>query len=250
LLYACERARVGKVVATSSSAVFGVPASNPVLPETPPMPADRYGRAKLDAELVCRAAVTRGLDVSIVRPRPILGMRRRGVFAILFDWIAAGSAVPVPGSGANRYQAVHADDLASACILAADRSGPGSYNIGAEQFGTLRDAVEHLCAHAGTGAHVRSVPVAVTAKTMRLTAQLGLTPFDADQWITYSKELWFDLHAAQESLGWKPVHSTDAALRDSYDLFISDREAARLSGTDAANPATQGILRLAKRLFR
>ena len=50
LLAACAKARVSKLVHTSSSAVFGVPESNPVLPTTVPSPAESYGDAKLAAE--------------------------------------------------------------------------------------------------------------------------------------------------------------------------------------------------------
>ena len=125
LLQECERAGVRKVVHTSSSAVFGVPRSNPVTRDTPPAPGEAYGRAKLDAEELCRAALSRGLDVSVVRPRTIVGPGRLGIFAILFDWIADGVDVPVLGRGDNRYQFVHADDLAAACVLAGERPGRG-----------------------------------------------------------------------------------------------------------------------------
>src|SRR5207237_8054750 len=66
LLDACEAAGVNKVVATSSSAVFGVPEHNPVLLDTPPHPREPYGVAKLEAEHLCRAAASRGLDVTII----------------------------------------------------------------------------------------------------------------------------------------------------------------------------------------
>ncbi|MGI8434547.1 MAG: NAD-dependent epimerase/dehydratase family protein [Nocardioidaceae bacterium] len=251
LLTQCEDLGVAKVVYTSSSAVFGVPASNPVYPGTPPTPVEAYGRAKYDGELLCRAAVSRGLDVAIVRPRTILGLGRLGIFGILFDWIADGASVPVLGKGDNVYQFVHAHDLATACILAGRRSGPGIYNIGAEEFGTMREAVEHLCAYAGTGAQVRSVPVGLTSKAMQATATLRLTPFGPYHWIMYSKELWFDLTAAKTELGWSAKYSTDAAFRDSYDWFLANRQA--LSGSNASHhrsPAKQGILSLAKKVVR
>ena len=251
LLTQCEDAGVAKVVYTSSSAVFGVPASNPVYPDTPPTPVEAYGQAKYEGELLCRAALSRGLDVSIVRPRTILGLGRLGIFGILFDWIADGAAVPVLGSGNNIYQFVHANDLARACILAGERSGPGIYNIGAEEFGTMREAVEHLCDYAGTGAHVRSVPIGPTSKAMQATAALGLTPFGPYHWIMYSKELWFDLSAAKSELGWSAAYSTDMAFRDSYDWFLQNRGA--LSGAHASHhrsPARQGVLKVAKKLLR
>ncbi len=251
LLAQCEDAGVAKVVYTSSSAVFGVPASNPVYPDTPPAPVEAYGRAKYEAELLCLAAVSRGLDVSIVRPRTILGLGRLGIFAILFDWVADGAAVPVLGRGDNVYQFVHARDLASACMLAAGRSRPSVYNIGAEEFGTMREAVEHLCDYAGTGAHVTSLPARLTSKAMEATGRLGLTPFAPYHWTMYGKELWFDLAAAKEELRWSASYSTDAAFRDSYDWFLANR--AELAGTNASrhrSPARQGVLSLAKRVLR
>lgn len=251
LLRQCEDAGVAKVVYTSSSAVFGVPASNPVYPDTQPTPVEAYGRAKYDAELLCAAAVTRGLDVSIVRPRTILGLGRLGIFGILFDWIADGAAVPVLGRGDNVYQFVHAHDLAAACILAGERSGPGVYNIGAEEFGTMREAVEHLCEYAGTGAYVRSLPIGLTSKAMQASAALGLTPFGPYHWIMYSKELWFDLAAAKQELGWEATYSTDAAFRDSYDWFLKHRGTpARANASHHRSPARQGVLSLAKRVLR
>ena len=116
LLGACSAAGVAKVVHTSSSAVFGVPESNPVLPTTVPRPQESYGAAKLAAEWACLRAASEGLDVSIVRPRTILGHGRLGIFGILFDWIADGAHPFVLGDGSNRYQFVHADDLASLCL--------------------------------------------------------------------------------------------------------------------------------------
>src|SRR5437660_2530201 len=72
LLEAAKVEGVAKVVYTSSSAVFGAPKSNPVTPETTPTPAEAYGKAKYEAEKICRRYVEKGLDVSIIRPRTIL----------------------------------------------------------------------------------------------------------------------------------------------------------------------------------
>ncbi|MFZ4811718.1 MAG: NAD-dependent epimerase/dehydratase family protein, partial [Ilumatobacteraceae bacterium] len=95
LLDEARRAKVSKIVHTSSSAVFGIPATNPVLPTTVPSPVEAYGHAKLAAEWACLDAAAAGLDVSIVRPRTILGHGRLGIFGILFDWIADGADVVV-----------------------------------------------------------------------------------------------------------------------------------------------------------
>ena len=102
------------------------PTANPVLPTTVPRPVEAYGHAKLAAEWACLDGRRARVSTSpIVRPRTILGHGRLGIFGILFDWIADGADVFVLGDGSNRYQFVHADDLAEVCLLAAgDASGP------------------------------------------------------------------------------------------------------------------------------
>ena len=126
VLLAARDAGVGKVVHTSSSAVFGIPDANPVTEATPGRPLESYGRAKLQAEMLCRDAVAAGLDVTIVRPRTILGHGRLGIIAVLFELVAEGAPVYVLGPGDNRYQFVHASDLADACHRASERAGPAA----------------------------------------------------------------------------------------------------------------------------
>ncbi|HET9729292.1 MAG TPA: NAD-dependent epimerase/dehydratase family protein, partial [Acidimicrobiia bacterium] len=106
VLLAARDAGVGKVVHTSSSAVFGIPESNPVREDSPCRPLEAYGRAKLRAEQLCHEAAVTGLDVTIVRPRTILGHGRLGIIALLFEFVADGAPVFVLGRGANRYQFV------------------------------------------------------------------------------------------------------------------------------------------------
>ena len=122
--------------------------SNPVLPTTVPSPAESYGHAKLAAEWACLDAVRKGLDVSIVRPRTILGHGRLGIFGILFEWVADGADIFVLGDGSNRYQFVHADDLAEVCVLAGAKAGPEVFNAGTDRFGTMREVVDALTATA------------------------------------------------------------------------------------------------------
>lgn len=247
LLEAAHHAGVGKVVHTSSSAVFGVPQVNPVLPSTVPKPEEAYGHAKLAAEWACLDAARRGLDVSIVRPRTILGHGRLGIFGILFDWIADGADPIVLGDGTNRYQFVHAEDLADACIAAAHRSGPGVFNIGTDRFGTMTETLTALCHHAGTGSTVRSLPAGITSTAMRLSAQLGLTPFAPYHWLMYSKSMWFDIEHARDQLGWEPRWSTDDMFAQSYDWFVANRRTTGAGASHHRRTAEQGMLQLVKR---
>ena len=248
LLRAAREAGVRKVIYISSSAVFGVPRQNPVTEATPPTPGEAYGRAKLEGENLCRRFTKDGLDVSVIRPRTIMGHGRLGIFQILFEWIREGANVPVLGRGDNKYQFVHADDLAEACILAAERKGPATYNCGAARFGTMRQALEALCAHAGTGSKVKSLPMAPAEAAMKVTSALGLSPLGAYHALMYGRSLYFDITKAQTELGWQPRFSTDEMFAQSYDWYLKNREAVLHSGgmSHHRSAVKQGVLKLVK----
>ena len=249
LLRASAAAGVDKVVHTSSSAVFGVPQSNPVLPTTVPRPMEAYGHAKLAAEWACLDATRDGLDVSIVRPRTILGHGRLGIFGILFDWIADGRDPIVLGDGTNRYQFVHSDDLADVCVRASASEGPGVFNVGTDRFGTMRETLDALCRHAGTDAVVRSLPAGPASSAMRLTAGLGVAPFAPYHWMMYSKSMWFDLDHLAERLDWTPSWSTDEMFAQSYDWFLANRAHTDDAGASHhRRNARQGVLGAVKRM--
>ena len=246
LLHAALAQRVGKVVVVSSSAVYGIPARNPVDDTVQPRPLEAYGRAKLDAERAVHAFAERGLDVSIIRPRTILGHGRLGIFQILFEWVRTGRPVYVLGRGDNRYQFVHADDLADACIRAAEQRGADVFNIGAERFGTMREALEALVAHAGTRSRVRSLPMAATVRLMELTSRLGLSPLGAYHSLMYGRDMFFDVDKARQNLGWSSTRSNEDMLIESYDWYVAHRDEvlSRSGASHHRSPLDRKILRL------
>lgn len=244
VLLAARDAGVSKVVHTSTSAIYGIPEANPVDEETTPRPLEAYGRAKLEAEVLCRQAVDDGLDVTIIRPRTILGHGRLGLMAILFELVAEGAPVFVFDGGHNRYQLVHAEDLADACLLAAAHPGAGSFNIGAREFGTMRETLEALCAAAGTGSRVRSVPMAPARLAMRAMAAVGQGPFAPYHWLLYGESLWFDTSKAERELGWAPKHSNASMVIESYRWFLEHRDELGGDGrSHHQSPVRLGALR-------
>jgi len=246
LLLASKDCGVRKVVYTSSSAVYGAPEHNPVNEETPPTPAESYGQAKLEGEQVCQEFSAQGLDVTIIRPRTIMGHGRLGIFQILFEWIRQGSNVPVLGKGDNQYQFVHAEDLAEAVFRAAQRPGSTSYNCGTDRFGTMRAALEHLCKYAGTKSKVKRVPMGPAVLGMRMTSALGLSPLGPYHALMYGRSLYFDISKAQRELDWKPRFSNEEMFVDSYEWYLKHREEILKSkdGSHHRSAVKQGILKL------
>jgi nucleoside-diphosphate-sugar epimerase len=246
LLRAAFEENVRKVIYISSSAVFGVPKQLPITEETPPAPVEAYGMAKFAGEVLCQEAADAGLDVTIVRPRTILGHGRLGIMQLLFEWIREGRNVFVLGRGDNRYQFVHAEDLADACLLAADRPGPAIYNVGAETFGTMRETLESLIDHAGTGSRVRSLPRRLATMAMRLTGTLGLAPLAPYHWLVYGRDVYFDVSRAKRELGWRPRWGYADMFAQSYQWYLGNRQQVFTVRNQSAHrsPVKEGALKM------
>ncbi|UVK48036.1 NAD-dependent epimerase/dehydratase family protein (plasmid) [Mesorhizobium sp. AR07] len=245
-------AGVRKLIYTSSSAVFGVPKSNPVTENTKPNPGEDYGHAKLAGEIICKKAMERhGLDVAIVRPRTILGHGRLGTVHILFDWIERGLDIPVLAGGANRYQFVHADDLAWACVAASNSKGFATYNIGAAEFGTMRELLQAVIDHAGTGSRIKSIPMGPTAVAANLASVLGLSPLGPYHLLMYGRSMYFDISKAERELGFKPNYSNARMITDSYDWYQANKGSlSESAASHHKSPVKQRILALVPCLLR
>jgi nucleoside-diphosphate-sugar epimerase len=247
LLDACARHAVKKLVYTSSSAVYGIPESNPVTEKTIPTPVEEYGRAKLAGERLCREYAQQGLDVAIVRPCTIIGHGRLGIFQILFEWIYQGKNIPVLNGGNNIYQFVHADDFAEACIQASILQGADDFNCGTDRFGTMREVLEHLCRTANTGSKVKSLPMWPTTAAINIAARLGISPLVSYHAAMYGQSIYFDISKARVKLGWIPRHSNNEMFIESYNWYTAHRSAV-LTATDTVSShrsaVEQGALKI------
>jgi nucleoside-diphosphate-sugar epimerase len=252
LLKSCAIVKTKKIIYTSSSAVYGVPKQNPVLETDIPNPIEDYGRAKYEAELICDKYIQKGLDISIIRPRTIMGPGRLGIFSILFEWIYNGSNIPVLDGGKNIYQFVHADDLADACILAASKPGSDKFNIGAAEFGTMYELLNFLISASNSKSKIKSIPLKLAEIAMNMTSFLGISPLGPYHSLMYGRSMYFDISKAKKELGFAPKYSNNQMFLESYRWYIENREnILRQSGATSPHrkPASQKILKLFSKIF-
>ena len=224
MIEAAKVSGVQTVIYTSSSAIFGIPDTNPVDEETTPVPNEDYGRAKLAGEKICIEAGSSSLSVAIIRPRTILGHGRLGIIQILFDWIERGLDIPVLDGGKNMYQFVHADDLATATLSAATRKGTSIYNIGAERFSNMRDTLSAVIEHAKTGSQLRSLPMRPIEYAIRWASKLDISPLGPYHAMMYGRSLYFNIDRAKTELGWHPLKSNKEMIIESYDWYVQNRD--------------------------
>jgi len=241
--------RAKKVLFVSTSAVYGIATQLPVTEDTPLTPLGDYARSKLAAEALCKEfRTTNDLDVSLIRPRTIIGTGRMGIFGILFDWISAGKKIYMIGKGTNLYQLLSATDLASACWLASIKPCRNEdFLIGAEEFGTFRHSLEGLIEHAGTASVVKPMNAAFVRNTLRILDRLRLSPLVDYHYMTADKPLYFDTSKAQRMLGWKAQQSNVSMLTETYDWYMQNRDQLKkITGTTHRKGVKQGVLKIVK----
>jgi nucleoside-diphosphate-sugar epimerase len=246
VLVAARDAGVGRVVFISSTAVYGVPEKHPIEEDDPLVGVGWYGESKIDAEALCRVAA---VDTTIVRPKTFIGPERLGVFEILFDWIREGRRIYILGRGNNRYQLLAVEDLVDAVVRAAtspDAVGE-TFNVGATEFGTVREDLGALIEHAGSASRLRPVPARPAEVALRGLELLRVSPLAEWHYKTAHKDSFVDVSKAQRRLDWQPRFSNRDALVRTYDWYLANRGRAA-AGVTHRVPWNQQALGLLKKI--
>jgi nucleoside-diphosphate-sugar epimerase len=250
LLAAAVEARVKRHVLVSSTAVYGVPEVHPIYEDDPLVGVGAYGESKIEAEELTRDFGRRGLEFTIVRPKTFIGPERLGVFEILFDWVRESRRIYVLGSGHNRYQLLAVEDLVDAMVLAAERTEAAgeTVNVGAGEFGTVREDLGALIAHAGSSSRLTPFPAKPAELGLRALELLHLSPLAEWHYKTAHRDSFVAIEKAKELLGWTPRYSNAEALCRTYDWYLAHRESLRAAGVTHRVPWNQQALGLLKKI--
>jgi nucleoside-diphosphate-sugar epimerase len=252
-LQAAYELGIPRFIQVSSTAVYGIPDHHPLLENDTLIGVGPYGVAKIDAEKVCEAYRKKGMIVPILRPKSFIGPERLGVFALFYDWASTGHGFPMIGSGNNRYQLLDVYDLCAAIYLCATLDPAkvnDTFNIGAEQFTTMKEDYQAVLDYAGFGKKIRGFPAAPLICALRLLEALHLSPLYKWVYETASKDSFVSIEKAQRVLGFAPKYSNKDALVRNYKWYLDNRASfAHASGVSHRLPWKQGILQFAKLFF-
>lgn len=253
LLEAAEAEGVARVVHVSSTAVYGVPDHHPLVEDDPMQGVGPYGAAKVEAERVCVEFRERGLCVPVLRPKSFIGPERLGVFELLYDFASRGRNFPVIGSGSNRYQFLDVADLCSAihlCATATEEAVDDVFNVGAAEFGTIREDFQAVLDRAGFGGRVVSLPEGPSVAVLRTLERLNLSPIYPWIYETVARDSFVSIDRIRDRLGFEPRYSNRDALLRNYDWYVANRDRiAAAPGKTHRVPWKRGMLRLAEVFF-
>jgi nucleoside-diphosphate-sugar epimerase len=237
----------------SSTAVYGIPDHHPLLESDTLQGVGPYGESKIRAESLCEDARRKGLCTSILRPKSFVGPERLGAFELLYDWAYSGKSFPVLGTGSNRYQLLDVYDLCQAIDLCAN--GPpekvnDTFNVGAAEFGTMRENFQAVLDRAGYGRQVVRVPATPARMALGLFAILHLSPLYPWIYATAAEDSFVSIGRAEDRLAFHPRYSNRDALIRNYDWYVAHRGQIRAAtGVTHRVPWKKGVLQLAKYFF-
>ncbi len=241
-------AGVRPFVFVSSNCLWASNLGHPVNEERDvPAPVELYGKSKLAAEHVLQE-FTGHLDVVTIRCPTIMDAGRLGLLAILYEFIDDGKTVWVVGKGDNHYQFIYAEDMATACILAANYGKSDLFHVGSDNVKTMREVYESVIRAAGSRSRVRSLPQAPTIAAMILAHKLRISPLGPYHYKMIAESFLFDTERIKQRLGWKPTLTNEEMLLRAYDYYSKNRAeiGARSNVSAHRKPASMGVIRLLK----
>ncbi|WP_329470806.1 UDP-glucose 4-epimerase GalE [Streptomyces sp. NBC_01723] len=216
LLEAMTATGVGRLVFSSSAAVYGMPDVDLVTEDTPCLPLSPYGETKLAGEwLINAAARAHGIRAASLRYFNVAGaaapeLSDSGVFNLIpmvFERLEAGDAPRVFGDdyatpdGTCVRDYIHVEDIASAHLAAARRLADApegtalTLNVGRGEGSSVREMVDRI--------------LKVTGRQDAAPRVSPRRPGDAARVVASADR-------AREELGWTARHDLDAMIETAW----------------------------------
>jgi UDP-glucose 4-epimerase len=201
LLEAMREAGIGRLVFSSTAAVYGEPEEVPIRETAKALPTNPYGSSKLAVDrLIGAVSEARGLAATSLRYFNVAGAGGRfgedhdpetHLIPLVLKAASEGSSVKVFGTdyptrdGTAVRDYIHVEDLGRAHLLALEAAEPGEhrvYNLGNGAGFSVREVVE--AARRVTGRSIEAVeasrragdPPALVASSEKIRADLGWEP--------------------------------------------------------------------------
>ena len=160
------------------------------------------------------------MNVSIFRPRLIIGPGRLGILEKLFVLVDNNLPVPMIGLGRNQYQFISVYDCASAARLAWQNGVPnGNYNLGSKNPPTVRELLSRLIKEAGSYSVLVPTWAPMVKRTLDVLDWINMPLMDPEQYQIADEVSIRDTSAAERDLGWRPTAGDVDMLLAAYAYY-------------------------------
>lgn len=234
---AMDKAGASSLVHFTTDMIYGHTVQTPMTEDHPVAPLGEYGLSKWKTELVAHEWRQRGMNISLFRPRLIIGPGRLGILSKLFKLIDLNLPVPMIGSGRNPYQFISVFDCAEAARLAWKAGVPNeAYNLGSLNPPPVRKLLGDLIRHAGSKSILLPTPGWAVKRTLDLLDLMNMPLMDPEQYLIADEECILDVSKGERDLGWVPQYRDEDMLNAAYSEYRAKID-ARAAANGAHAPA-------------
>lgn len=206
-----------KAIFFSTDMVYGYPQSLPIDTNHTREPLGPYGLSKFHAEAVCREYRDKGFQITIFRPRMIVGPGRLGVLEKLFKLIEKNLPVPLIGNGSNHYQMVSVFDCVSAITCALDKGIPNDeFNLGSENPPTVHELLSNLINSCESRSFLLKTPAPLVKGVLDVLDKVGITVLFKEQYAISDHNYLVDIEKTKRELGWNPQHNDSDMFQQTF----------------------------------
>lgn len=220
VLEAMEKAGCHKLVYFSTDMTYGRPQFLPVTIDHPQVPFGPYGASKKASEDLCRAYREKGFQITIFRPRMILGPGRLGILKKLFRLMEHNLPVPMIGDGSNCYQMISVFDCVSAIRKAIEKGIPNSeYNLGSENPPTVYHLLGDVIREIGSHSTLLRTNAKFDKKCLALLGKCGIELMYREQYEIADENYIVDIEHTKKDLDWEPQYNDTDMLYEAYEYY-------------------------------
>lgn len=220
IMKAMDKADASKMVQFTTDMVYGHTVISPQTEDHPIAPLGEYGASKWATEQACADWRNRGMDISIFRPRLIIGPGRLGILEKLFKLIDMNLPVPMIGSGKAPYQFISVYDCAEAARLAWKADFPNdAFNLGSTNPPSVRQLLSGLVKHANSKSFLVPTPGFAVKKTLELLDLINKPIMDPEQYLIADEMCVRETGRAKKAIGFVSEYNDMDMLIAAYDEY-------------------------------
>jgi nucleoside-diphosphate-sugar epimerase len=214
-----KTADVPRILYISTDMVYGIPDAGLIDESTSTNPIGDYGKSKLEAEKIYLGSFE---NVSIVRPRLIVGPGRVGTVKTLATLISRGLPIPIIGDGENRYQMIGVSDLWAAIETIITTRQDGIYNIGSDESPTLNRLFHDVKSDLKLSNPIIHINPTIAHSLLFIADRLNFSPLAYEQYALASKNCLLSTSKIK-SLGWRPKFDDTYLFTNALSLLLNGR---------------------------
>ncbi len=220
LLASMEKDGCKKMIFFSTDMTYGKPQYLPVDTKHQQVPFGPYGGSKKAAEELCRQYREKGFQITIFRPRMILGPGRLGILKKLFRLMDCNLPVPLIGRGTNCYQMVSVFDCVQAIIKCVEHGIPNKdYNLGSDNPPTVYELLHDVIKQVDSHSMLIRTNGKIVKKILSGLGTMGFSLMYREQYEIADENYILDIQETKDELGWAPKYNDKDMLYQAYEAY-------------------------------